>query len=162
MFLLLIIILVTLDLFSKVLINALFMDTTFSLFNGALKFSPYLNTHSMSLFNGLVLDLDLSLKSLILMNIVLLILLLPIYFYLKSINFKDIFLSAILILLASGTIASTIDRLLWGGSLDFILISNYIIDFKDIYLFTSIFIAIIYILKSLVTYFFKAKRNSQL
>lgn len=162
MFLLLIIILVTLDLFSKVLINALFMDVTFSLFNGALKFSPYLNTHSMSLFNGLVLDLDLSLKSLILMNIVLLILLLPIYFYLKSINFKDIFLSAILILLASGTIASTIDRLLWGGSLDFILISNYIIDFKDIYLFTSIFIAIIYILKSLVTYFFKAKRNSQL
>ena len=162
MFLLLIIVLVSLDLFSKILISTQLMDVTFSLFNGALKFSPYLNTHSMSLFNGLLLDLDLSLKSLILMNIVILILLLPIYLYLKSIDFKDIFISTILILLVSGTIASTIDRLLWGGSLDFILISDYIIDFKDIYLFTSIFIAVLYMLKSLISYFFKTKRSSHL
>lgn len=162
MFLLLIIFLVTLDLFSKILISTQFMDVSFSLFNGALKFSPYLNTHSMSLFNGLLLDLDLSLKSLILMNIVILILLFPIYLYLKSIDFKNIFVSIILILLVSGTIASTIDRLLWGGSLDFILISDYIIDFKDIYLFASILIAILYMLKSLISYFFKTKRNSHL
>ncbi len=162
MFLLLIVFLVTLDLFSKVVINAWFMDVTFSFFNGALKFSPFLNTHSMSLFNGLVLDLNVNLKSLVIMNIVLLILTIPIYLYLKSIDFKNIFLSAIFLLLVSGTIASTIDRLLWGGSLDFILISDYIIDFKDIYLFSSIFIAILYMLKSLFDFFFKRKRSSQL
>ena len=162
MFLLLIIFLVTLDLFSKVLVSTLLMDVTFSFFDGALKFNPFLNTHSMSLFNGLVLDLNVSLKSLIIMNIVLLILTIPIYLYLKSIDFKNIFLSAILVLLVSGTIASTIDRLLWGGSLDFILISDYIIDFKDIYLFLSIFIAILYMLKTLFSYFFKGKKSSQL
>lgn len=160
MFLLLIIFLVVLDLFSKVLVNTLLMDVTFSFFNGALKFSPFLNRHSMSLFNGLLVDLNLSLKSLIIMNIVLLISTIPIYLYLKSIDFKNIFLCTILILLVSGTIASTIDRLLWRGSLDFILIFNYIIDFKDIYLFSSIFIAILYMIKTLFIFFFKSKKNS--
>ncbi len=37
-------------------------------------------------------------------------------------------------LLIVAAICSTIDRLFWGGSLDYILIANYIIDLKDIYL----------------------------
>lgn len=159
MFFLLVVLLVSVDLASKIIINALFMDVNFSLLNGLVYFNPFLNTDSMSLFNGLLFDFNLSLGSLILFNLVLLILMIPIYVYLKNIEFKNKFLYVILVLLVSGSVASTIDRLVWGGSLDFILISNYIIDFKDIYLFLSIIVAIIYMFKTLLHTVFKRKKN---
>lgn len=162
LFVLLVLLLVSLDILSKVVVKTLFMDLTFSMFNGILTFRPFLNTNSMSLFNGLMFDLNISLKNLIVMNLVLLILMIPIYLYLKSINFKNIFLYLILLFLVAGGIASTIDRVIWGGSLDFILIYNYIIDFKDIYLFLSIFISIIYTIKGLFCLIFNSKKSYRL
>ena len=145
----LILLLIIIDSTSKIIINLLFMDTTFSVFNGYLAFRPFLNTSSMSIFNGLFIDLNVSLNKLILINLILLILMIPIYKYLRSINFKSLYLSSILVLIASACISSTIDRVFWKGSLDFLLISHYIIDFKDIYIFLSIAISIIYILKNI-------------
>ena len=159
MFFLLVGLLVSIDVFSKVIINSFFMDKSFSLWDGLVHFEPFLNTDSMSLFNGLLLDFNLSLGSLIGFNLLLLILMIPIYVYLKSIDFKNKFLYAILVLLVSGSVASTIDRLIWGGSLDFILISNYIIDIKDIYLFLSIIVAVIYMFKSLFCFVFRRKKS---
>lgn len=162
MFFALVILLVSLDLLSKIAVKLLFMDLTFSILNGALTFRPFLNTHSMSLFNGLVLDLNISLQNLIIVNLVLLILMIPIYLYLRSIHFKNLFLYSILVFLVSGGIASTLDRVLWGGSLDFILISDYIIDFKDIYLFLSVFIAFLYMIKGLFCFLFRSKKSYRL
>lgn len=162
MFFVLVFLLVSLDLLSKIAVKLLFMDVTFSIFNGILTFRPFLNTNSMSLFNGLVLDLNISLQNLIILNLVLLILMIPIYLYLRSINFKNLFLYSILVFLVSGGISSTLDRVFWGGSLDFILISNYIIDFKDIYLFLSVFIAFLYMIKGLFCFFFRSKKSYRL
>lgn len=162
MFFLLVFALVALDVLSKIIVKTLFMNATFTMFNGLLTFRPFLNTDSMSLFNGLLVDFNISLQNLILTNLVLLILMIPIYLYLRSIKFKNIFLCLILIFLSSGAIASTIDRIIWGGSLDFIKISNYIIDFKDIYLFLSIFVATLYVLKSLFCLVFRSKKSYRL
>lgn len=162
MFFALVILLVSLDLLSKIAVKLLFMDVTFSMFNGFLTFKPFLNTNSMSLFNGLLLDLDISLQKLIIVNFILLVLMVPIYLYLRSIDFKNLFLYSILVFLVSGGIASTLDRVIWGGSLDFILIFNYIIDFKDIYLFLSVFIAFLYMIKGLFCFFFRSKKSYRL
>lgn len=159
MFFILVVLLVSLDVVSKLIIDTFFMNTSFSLLDGFISFHPYLNTDSMSLFNGLLLDFDISLGSLILFNIILLILMIPIYLYLKSIDFKNLYLHLMLVFLVSGSVASTIDRLIWGGSLDFLLISNYIIDLKDIYLFLSIIVAVIYLFKSLFSLLFKRKKS---
>ena len=162
MFFLLVFLLVSLDLLSKIAVKLFFMDLAFSIFNGLFTFRPYLNTNSMSLFNGLVLDLNISLQNLILVNLILLTLMIPIYLYLRSIEFKNLFLYSILVFLVSGGIASTLDRVFWGGSLDFILISNYIIDFKDIYLFLSVFIAFLYMIKGLLCFLFGSKKSYRL
>ena len=162
MFFLLVFLLVSLDVLSKVVVKSLFMDITFSFFNSNIIFRPFLNTDSMSLFNGLVFDLNIGLKNLIIMNLILLVLMIPIYMYLRSIKFKNVFLYMILVLLAAGGISSTIDRLLWAGSLDFISIYDYIIDFKDIYLFLSVFIAILYSFKGLFCFFFRSKKSYRL
>ena len=162
MFFLFVLMLVALDVFSKIIVKTLFMNVTFTMFDGLLTFRPFLNTDSMSLFNGLVVDFNINLQSLIITNLILLVLMIPIYLYLRSIKFKNLFLCLILIFLSSGAIASTIDRIIWGGSLDFISISNYIIDFKDIYLFLSIFVAIVYMIKGLFCFFFRRKKSYRL
>ena len=153
---------VSLDLFSKIIVKLYFMDITFSIFNSSLKFMPFLNTDSMSLFNGLLFNLDLSLKHLIYLNLIVLTSMIPIYMYLKSINFKNLFLNMILVFLISGNISSTIDRLIWGGSLDFISIFNYIIDFKDIYLFSSTIIFIVYMFHCIFFRLFRGGKSYRL
>lgn len=162
MLFLLVFALVSLDLFSKIIVKLFFMDVTFSMFNGAVKFMPFLNTHSMSLFNGLLFNLNLSLSNLVILNLIVLTLMIPIYLYLKSIEFKNMFLNMVLVLLIAGSISSTIDRLLWGGSLDFIVIFNHVIDFKDIYLFSSIIIFIFYMFKCVFYRLFRVGKSYRL
>lgn len=131
------------------------MNTKFSMFGGHILFKPFLNVDNMSIFNGLMFNFNLKLTELILFNLILLTFMIPLYIYLKSVKFKNFYLYTTLVFLISGCVSSTIDRIFWNGSLDFIFISNYIVDFKDIYLFFSVTLTLLFIFYQIVKLTFR-------
>lgn len=49
----------------------------------------------------------------------------------------------------AASISSTIDRVFWGGSLDFIVVAGWIVDFKDIYLTLGLIFLVFYAFKNM-------------
>ena len=80
----------------------------------------------------------------IILNILALIIFVELYRYYKSKGNKDIFSDLTIIFIVAGASCSLIDKIFYGGSLDFIGISNlFIADFKDIYINLGILFLII-------------------
>lgn len=130
-------ILIIIDIVIKLIIENCFMEKQF-VFGNWIGFKPYLNITQLSIFNN-ELALGVSTGTLIILNIVL-IPVIPLSFYWinksnelgESINISEN-------LLLAGTICSLLDKIIWGGSLDYIyLLNRWIIDLKDIYLFGAI------------------------
>lgn len=88
----------------------------------------------MYVFNGELLDMNLSRLSLIILSILLTFILISIYFYIKKKNKINKYNSIVIALLISAGISSSIDRIFWKGSLDFIKIFTYIFDLKYVFL----------------------------
>lgn len=130
-------ILIIIDIVIKFIIDNCIGKTEFVIGNW-IGFKPYLNTTQLSIFNN-ELALDVSTEILIVLNIVL-ILVIPISFY--WVNKGNELGDSIKIsedLLLAGAICSLLDKIIWGGSLDYIyLLNRWIIDLKDIYLFGAI------------------------
>lgn len=143
----LILILIVIDQASKIIMNVFFKDISLELIeNNILGMRVFLNTENLSVFNHEIFDFNLSLSLLILLNIVILAVLISIYFYFQKNQFSNRITSMIFILLIAGTISSTIDRVFWGGSLDFIVLLGYIVDLKDLYAVAGATIVAVYTL----------------
>ena len=126
-------ILVLIDVFVKVVIDMSYMSKKV-LVNDKLGFYPFLNVDQLSIFNN-ELDLNVSLAFLIFINILFIIFICAlIYMHHKKSENTSQFMFWGLYLILAGTVCSLIDKVFWGGSLDYILIGSKIVDLKDIYM----------------------------
>ncbi len=104
-------------------------------FHSFIGFSPYLNATQLSIFNN---ELNMSLSNVFLgvLNVLIIILVIFLYLYLKKHSSQENvrYLNSMFTFLLAGTICSLIDKIFWGGSLDYIRILSKIVDLKDIYL----------------------------
>lgn len=141
--------LVSLDQILKIIISMFFKNTEFYILDKFLGFKVVLNSEHSSVFNGEFLNLNISMNILIILSIFNCLFLISLYKYLKYINIKTKSVYTGIILFISAGIATTIDRIFWGGSLDYMVFSRYILDLKDIYLVIGSFVAIIIVFKNL-------------
>lgn len=96
----------------------------------------------MSIFNH-DFNLNLSIGILIFINLVILLFLVTYYLYILEFNALNSKIRACMFITIAGAICSLLDKIFWGGSLDFIVFFGYIIDLKDIYLYTGVLLGII-------------------
>jgi signal peptidase II len=117
----------------KVIIKHYFFKTNIVIINEMLSFNPLINTEGSWL--NARFGTSVSFPILIFVNVIALFLLLEIYRYL-TFNSKSTFLGdCAFMFLFSGALCSLIDKVFYGGSLDFIGISNlFVADIKDIYI----------------------------
>lgn len=129
--------LVIIDIMIKIVIENFFGETEF-LINNWIGFKPYLNTTQLSIFNN-ELDLGVSTGTLIVLNIIFIpVILLTFYRANKDNEYGD-FMDISEALILAAAICSLIDKIFWGGSLDYIyLLNRWIVDLKDIYLFGAV------------------------
>jgi len=123
---------------SKLIIKLKFFDYNFILIKDFLYFSPIINTQGSWLNARFAAGVSFS--SLIILNAAALILFLEIYRYSISKKHKDFWIDMSYVFLITGCLSSLIDKLFYGGSLDFIGISDlFVADIKDIYINIGIF-----------------------
>ncbi|MBD7913489.1 MULTISPECIES: signal peptidase II [Clostridium] len=126
-------ILMLLDQGIKIIIKFYFFNNNIVLINEMLSFNPLINTQGSWL--NARFGTSVSFPILILVNTIALFLLLEIYRYLTSKRNSTFFGDCAFIFLFSGALCSLIDKIFYGGSLDFIGISNlFVADIKDIYI----------------------------
>ena len=139
--------LVVIDQIIKIINSLYFVDNRMVLGN-LLGFSPYLNTNQLSIFNN-ELSMNLSSTILIILNVLIIFLVVVFYLYFKKQSKQENirYLNIMFIFLISGTSCSLIDKIFWGGSLDYIRILSQIADLKDIYLLLGAVFYFIWALK---------------
>lgn len=140
------IILMAIDQGGKLLIKLFFFNDFLEIIPNFLYFDPIINTDG-SWINARF-GAGIGFTSLIILNIISLFLFIEIYRYYSSKNNKYFWSDMTFLFITSGALCSLIDKLFYGGSLDFIGISNlFIADLKDIYINLGIlfFIMLIYI-----------------
>ena len=118
----------------KIIIKFNFFDYYFEIIPNFLSFNPIINTHGSWL--NARFDLNVSFGVLITINLIALFLFFELYRYLKYKSGKSNFWGDMCFLfILSGALCSLIDKVFYGGSLDYIGISNlFIADLKDIYI----------------------------
>lgn len=129
------------DVFIKTLIDNFFMENKFYL-NSKLGFVPFLNTEQLSIFNN-ELGLDVSLKFLIVINLICAVAIIFARNVLKKEKEWNRVIDVGTLMVFAGVVCSLIDKIFWGGSLDYILFFEQILDLKDIYLFAGLGICIV-------------------
>lgn len=108
-------------------------NTNITLIPNYLLIKPKFNT-DYSWLNSLF-SLGLGKLFHVVLTVVILLLVILIYNFIRSKRIHTIWLDVMFICVISGTGASLIDRTLWPGSLDYILLKGYFIfDLKDIYI----------------------------
>lgn len=126
----------------KIVIKLFLFNSYFDIFNGFLSFNPIINTDGSWL--NARFGTSVSFPILITLNIIALIIFIELYRYYKSKGYKNIFSDLAMIFIVAGASCSLIDKIFYGGSLDFIGISNlFIADFKDMYINIGILFLII-------------------
>jgi signal peptidase II len=129
----------------KLVIKLFFFDKYFEIIPKFLSFDPIINTDGSWL--NARFGLGVGFTALIIFNVVSLILFIEIYRYYLSKGNKDFWSDMSFLFIMSGALCSLIDKIFYGGSLDFIGISNlFIADIKDMYINLGIlfFIMLIY------------------
>lgn len=140
----------------KIIIKFFFFNDYYGLFNDFLSFNPIINDKGSWL--NARFGAGISFPALILLNIIALFVFLEVYRYYNSKGHKDIYSDLAIVFVFTGALCSLIDKIFYGGSLDFIGISNlFIADLKDIYINLGIFFLILCLYNS---GFFKDDENS--
>ena len=117
----------------KILIKLYFFEINKPIINNMLYFHPIINTNGSWL--NARFGTSVSFPLLITINILALFLFIEIYRYYHSKSKKDFWSDMCFIFVFCGALCSLIDKVFYGGSLDFIGISNlFIADIKDIYI----------------------------
>ena len=136
------VILFILDQGSKIIIKFFFFHKNFYILGNFLSFHPIINTKGSWLNARFETGVNFSI--LIIFNILALILFFECYRYYKNLGFKDSWSDLCIVFIMAGCVCSLIDKLFYGGSLDFIGISDlFIADLKDIYINLAIFLFIL-------------------
>lgn len=127
------ILLMLLDQGLKIIIKFNFFNTYFEIIPDFISFNPIINTQGSWL--NARFNFNVSFPLLILINGISLILFIEIYRYSKYKGVKCFWSDMCFIFIFAGALCSFIDKVFYGGSLDFIGISDlFIADFKDIYI----------------------------
>lgn len=127
------IVLMLIDQGSKIIIKSSFFNSYFEVIPNFLSFSPIINTKGSWL--NARFNFNLSFPLLIIFNSISLILFIELYRYIKFNGTKNYWIDLTLLFIFSGALCSLIDKVFYGGSLDFIGISDlFIADIKDIYI----------------------------
>lgn len=151
-------ILMLIDQGCKIIIKMFFFNDYVEIIKGFLSFDPIINTDGSWL--NARFGLGVGFSALIILNIIAVILFIEVYRYYISKGNKDFWSDMSFLFITSGALCSLIDKIFYGGSLDFIGISNlFIADIKDIYINLGIlfFIMLIYIKG-----YFKDEENTSL
>lgn len=129
-----IILLIILDQAVKLLILKCFMHTEFDILPNLLRFRPIQNTNLS--FGGNYIALFSQMWFALLMNILVIVLFITGYrFYRYKSSSVSSPVRLIMVCGLTGCICSFIDKVFWGGSLDFIQIPHFFtFDLKDLYL----------------------------
>ncbi|MDO5518346.1 MAG: signal peptidase II [Clostridium sp.] len=128
----------------KLIIKLFFFTKSFNIISNILWFNPIINTKGSWL--NVRFNININFTILISINILALLLFTEIYRYYNSKNNKNIFADLSYLFIMIGSLCSLIDKIFYGGSLDFIAIGNlFIADFKDIYINLAIFMFILVI-----------------
>jgi signal peptidase II len=126
-------ILVLIDQGIKITIKFLFFHMKFDIIANILSFHPIINTEGSWL--NARFGTSVSFPLLIISNIVFLFLIMELFRYFLSKGNRTFWSDMSFIFLFCGALCSLIDKVFYGGSLDFIGISNlFIADIKDIYI----------------------------
>lgn len=117
----------------KIIIKFFYFDTYISVISNMLSFSPIINTHGSWL--NARFGTSVSFPILITLNIIAIFIFIEVYRYYLHKNNKDFWSDMCFIFVTCGAICSLIDKVFYGGSLDFIGISNlFVADIKDLYI----------------------------
>lgn len=117
----------------KLIIKLFYFNTKKTIIPNMLYFSPIINTDGSWL--NARFGTSVSFPLLITVNIAALFLFIEIYRYYNFNGNKDFWADMCLIFILCGALCSLIDKVFYGGSLDFIGINNlFIADIKDIYI----------------------------
>ena len=130
----------------KIIIKLFFFNKYVEIIKDFLSFDPIINTDGSWL--NARFGLGVGFITLIVLNIFAVILFIEVYRYYLSKGNKDFWSDMSFLFITSGALCSLIDKVFYGGSLDFIGISDlFIADIKDIYINLGIlfFIMLIYI-----------------
>lgn len=130
----------------KIIINNFYFNYNVDIIKGFISFNPIINT-SGSWLNARF-NTGISFSFLIIFNALALFIFFELYRFIKFNGFKGYWYDMCFIFIFCGALCSLIDKTFYGGSLDFIGISNlFIADIKDIYINLGIlfFIMSIYI-----------------
>lgn len=139
---LLIIILILIDQLTKIIVNIFLKDVSFRVLNGRLGFDVYLNKDYMSMFNR-NFGLNLSALTLTLINIGILLFLISLYLYVLKNDGLNKKIRICIVIVIAAALCSIIDKIFWGGSLDYIVSFGYIYDLKDVMLYFGVILGII-------------------
>lgn len=140
-----ILLLILTDQLIKIYISNNFMDKSFAIVSDLIKFQPIINI-DYSWFNSIG-QFGVGLWPHIIFSIISVAVCVFIFIFYKE-NYKgNIAINALLVLLLAGVICSLIDKVFWGGSLDYIYLKGFFtFDLKDVYISISQVILISYIL----------------
>ena len=152
------IILMLIDQGIKIIIKFFFFNNYIEIIKGFLSFDPIINTQGSWL--NARFNFNMGFTLLIILNAIAFVLFIELYRYYLSKGNKDYWGDMAFLFISTGALCSLIDKVFYGGSLDFIGISDlFIADIKDIYINLGIlfFIMLIYIKG-----YFKEEENSTL
>lgn len=118
----------------KFIIKLNFFDTYFEIIPNFLSFDPIINTQGSWL--NARFNFNLGFPFLIFVNIIALVLFYELYRYVKhNKSGSNFWIDMCFLFIVAGALCSLIDKVFYGGSLDFIGISDlFIADIKDIYI----------------------------
>lgn len=117
----------------KLIIKLWFFDKTFFLIGEFLSFNPIINTEGSWL--NARFGVGVSFPALITANVLALFIFIGAYRYYLHKNNKDFWSDMCFVFITAGCLCSLIDKIFYGGSLDFIGISSlFIADLKDTYI----------------------------
>lgn len=134
--------LILLDQGGKLLIKFFFFNDYVEIIKGFLSFNPIINTDGSWL--NARFGTGVSFPFLISINFIALILFFELFRYFNSKHEKNYHVDMAFLFVFTGALCSLIDKVFYGGSLDFIGISNlFIADVKDIYINLGILFFII-------------------
>lgn len=140
----------------KLIIKKFFFNDFHEIIKDFIYFDPIINTDGSWL--NARFNVGVGFIPLIIINAIALFLFLEIYRYYLSKNPKNFWVDSAFIFITAGALCSLIDKVFYGGSLDFIGVSNlFIADIKDIYINIGLLFFIMFIYK---TDYFKEDETS--
>lgn len=130
--LLMVSLLVCIDQLIKIIILNNFMNKRFYFIDRIIGFEPIINT-KYSYINSLG-NLGIGLTAHIITVLIAMLISIIIYLFINE-TYMNLFEESIFIFLFSGSFCSLIDKIIWGGSLDYILVEGFFtFDLKDVYI----------------------------